>query len=86
MIKKMIEFNMDKEFLFKESEYLRESQEISDNENKYLLEEKLLKQIFVESINFSKIDLDYTIKLLNSKGNYQNEIPIWLHNAPKPLH
>jgi hypothetical protein len=89
MIRRMIEFNIDKEFLINGFQYLQEFQNFDNNndETKYLLEEKLINQIYSDSIKSSKKDLDQVIKLINIKNNnYQNEIPIWLHNTPKPLH
>jgi hypothetical protein len=86
MIRNMIEFNMDKEFLINDLKHLQGSNNINHDELNYLLEEKLLKQIDGDLINPSKNDLDHNIKLINIKNNYQNEIPIWLHNTPKPLH
>jgi hypothetical protein len=86
MIERMIEFNIEKEFLIKELKSLKELQNDKNNKIKYLLEEKLIKQIHIDSQNFSKNDFDYTIQLINIKNNYQNEIPIWIHNSAKPLH
>lgn len=78
MINKMIEFNIDKEFLINELHHLQQSYADYQDNIMYLLEEKLIKQMYN--------NLDYDVNISNMEDNCQNEIPIWLRSNPKPLH
>jgi hypothetical protein len=86
MVSKMSEFNIDKEFLFDELKHLQEFYPDYKQKTVYSLEEKLIKQLYSEPVTSLKNDFDDNIKVTNTERNYQNEIPIWLHTTPKPLH
>jgi hypothetical protein len=86
MVSKMIDVDIDKDFLFNELKHLQRSYPDYKDKTNYLLEEEVIKQICSESINSFKHDFDYNIKITSVQSNYQNEIPVWIHMTPKPLH